>query len=73
MIVGRPIKLFITTAAILAFFATCLQAAENKVVDAARKEGAVSFYTTMAATSGVPRAPTTPQTLSACASRRPFS
>jgi len=52
MIVGRPIKLFITTAAILAFFATCLRAAENKVIDAARKEGAVSFYTTMAATEG---------------------
>ena len=52
MIVGQPIKLFITTAAILAFFATGLRAAENKVIDAARKEGAVSFYTTMAATEG---------------------
>ena len=52
MIVGRPIKLFITTAAILALFATGLRAAENKVIDAARKEGAVSFYTTMAATEG---------------------
>ena len=52
MIAGPAIKLFITTAAILAFLATGLRAAENKVIDPARKEGAVSFYTTMAATEG---------------------
>ncbi len=43
---------FLLAAALTVFFSGAGYAADDKTVDGARKEGAVSFYTTMAATEG---------------------
>jgi iron(III) transport system substrate-binding protein len=46
----RALRLILFTASLSGFFSPAGQAADEKPLDLARKEGSVSFYTTMAAT-----------------------
>lgn len=50
MIIGRSLRLLFLGASFGLIFSAALLADDEKIVDAARKEGSVSFYTTMAAT-----------------------
>ena len=50
MIHVRVLRLSVFVASLLGCFFSALCSADEKIVDGARKEGSLSFYTTMAAT-----------------------